>query len=86
MCYVVRILVRGYLSSTSLRLKLLKTIWGVAVNHRAYEELIKSFLEGGELAKAGWMRVEGGWFVLRGGWGLGREVVRDWDGLDGRKE
>lgn len=27
------------------------------------------------------MRVGGGWFVLRGGWGLGREVVRDWDGL-----
>ena len=29
------------------------------------------------------MRVGGGWFVLRGGWGLGREVVRDWDGLEG---
>ena len=47
---------------------------------------MKSFIEGEELAKAGWMRVWGGWFVLRGGWGLGREVVRDWDGLDGRKE
>ena len=53
------------------------------MNHRAYEELRKSFLEGEELAKAGWMRVGGGWFVLRGGWGLGREVVWDWDGLDG---
>lgn len=58
----------------------------VVVYQRAYEELMKSFIEGEELAKAGWMRVWGGWFVLRGGWGLGREVVRDWDGLDGRKE
>lgn len=33
--------------------------------------------------KAGWMRVGGGWFVLRGGWGMVREVMRDWDGLDG---
>ena len=43
----------------------------VAVYHRAYEELMKSFIESEELAKAGWMRVGGGWFVLRGGWGLG---------------
>jgi hypothetical protein len=32
------------------------------------------------------MRVGGGWFVLRGGWGFGREVVRDWDGLEGIEE
>jgi hypothetical protein len=55
----------------------------VVVCHRAYEELRKSFLEGEELAKVGWMRVGGGWFVLRGGWGMGREVMRNWDGLDG---
>ena len=56
--------------------KWIMTTSRVVVNHRAYEELMKSFIEGEELAKAGWIAGWGGWFVLRGGWGMGREVMR----------
>ena len=66
------------LVAAPLLVKWIMTTSRVVVYHRAYEELRKSFLEGEELAKAGWMRVGGGWFVLRGGWGLGREVIRWW--------
>ena len=59
------------LVAAPLLVKWIMTTSRVVVYHRAYEELRKSFLEGEELAKAGWMRV-GGWMVCVAWWlGIG---------------